>query len=207
MKPHVPIGALSRHLSAYRPLFRDRRLFDGFTALTHGILASGGLRLSQIARAAPRTTCTEHAERRLRRLVHGGNARADVRPARLTRVLTELGAQRLAGSDEVLVILDESDLRKPHSHRIEHLDTVRSLDDTLVHGFHTLTALGISSSGPRALLYHTSFSTLAPGFKSKNAEYRTAVNAVKDALTAHGVTRILWVLDRGFDALDFLRFL
>ncbi|PYE49455.1 hypothetical protein, partial [Deinococcus yavapaiensis] len=50
-------------------------------------------------------------------------------------------------------------------------------------------------------------STLAPGFKSKNAEYRTAVNAVKDALTAHGVTRILWVLDRGFDALDFLRFL
>ncbi|PYE53201.1 hypothetical protein, partial [Deinococcus yavapaiensis] len=95
MKPHVPIGALSRHLSAYRPLFRDRRLFDGFSALTHGILASGGLRLSQIARAAPRTTCTEHAERRLRRFVHNQNTRADLQPARLTRALTELGAKRL----------------------------------------------------------------------------------------------------------------
>ncbi len=207
MKPHVPRGAFSRHLQPLRPLFGDRRLFDGFSTTLHGLLASGGLRLSQIARCAPRTTCAEHAERRLRRLIHNQNARADLRPERLTKALTDLGARRLAGSDEVLVILDESDLRQPHSERIEYLDHVRALDGTPVRGFHTLTALGIASKGTRALLYQTSFSTLAPGFRSKNAEYRAAVLAVKNALAQQGVTRLIWVLDRGFDAIDLLRFL
>ncbi|MFD1731267.1 hypothetical protein ACFSC4_09690 [Deinococcus malanensis] len=207
MKTHVPRGAFSRHLQSFRPLFGDRRLFDGFSTTLHGILASGGLRLSQIARCAPGSTCTAHAERRLRRLIHNQNARADLRPARLTELLTDLGARRMAGSDEVLVILDESDLRKPHSKRIENLDRVRALDGTSVRGFHTLTTLGIASNGTRALLYQTSFSTLAPGFRSRNSEYRSAVLAVKHALAQQGVTRLLWVLDRGFDAIDFLRFL
>lgn len=207
MKPHVPLGAFTRHLQPFRPLFGDRRLFEGFSTTLHGVLASGGLRLSQIARCAPRTTRAEHAERRLRRLIHNQNARADLRPERLTEALTELGARRLAGSDEVLVILDESDLRKPHSERIEHLDQMRALDGTPVRGFHTLTALGVSSNGTRALLYQTSFSTLAPGFRSRNAEYRCAVLAVKNALAQQGVIRLIWVLDRGFDSIGFLRFL
>ena len=113
----------------------------------------------------------------------------------------------MAGTDEVLVILDESDLRKPHSEHLEHLDRVRSLQGTPVRGFHTLTALGIAANGTRALLYQTSFSTLAPGFRSKNSEYRTAVLAVKQALAEQGVTRLIWVLDRGFDTIGFLRFL
>lgn len=207
MKPYVPHGAFSRHLQPFRPLFGDRRLFDGFSTTLHGILASGGLRLSQIARCAPRTTCAEHAERRLRRLIHNQNARADLRPERLTEALTDLGARRMAGSDEVLVILDESDLRKPHSEQLEYLDQVRALDGSPVRGFHTLTALGIAATGTRALLYQTSFSTLAPGFRSKNSEYRSAVLTVKNALAQQGVTRLIWVLDRGFDAINFLRFL
>lgn len=118
-----------------------------------------------------------------------------------------MGARRMAGSDEVLVILDESDLRKPHSEHLEHLDRVRSLQGTPVRGFHTLCALGIAPNGTRAVLYQTSFSTLAPGFRSKNSEYRAAVLAVKDALAQQGVTRLVWVLDRGFDSIDLLRFL
>ncbi len=207
MKPYVPAGAFMRHVQPFQPLFRDRRLFQGFSTTLQGILASGGLRLSHIARCAPGTTCTEHAERRLRRLVHHQNARADLRPARLTQMLTDLGARRMVGSDEVLVILDESDLRKPHSEHLEYLDQVRSLQGTPIRGFHTLTALGIASTGTRALLYQTTFSTLAPGFQSKNSEYRAAVLAVKNALAQQGVTRLIWVLDRGFDTIDFLRFL
>lgn len=55
MKPYVPRGAFMRHLDAFQPLFRDRRLFQGFSTTVQGILASGGLRLSQIARCAPGT--------------------------------------------------------------------------------------------------------------------------------------------------------
>ena len=181
MNTFIPCGAFSRHLQQFQPLFGDRRLFAGFSSTLHGILGSGGLRLSQIARCAPTTTSTEHAERRLRRLIHNQNTRADLRPERLTQALTDLGARQMAGADEVLVILDESDLRKPHSKKIESLDRVRSLEGTTVRGFHTLTALGIASSGIRALLYQTSFSALAPGFRSKNSEYRAAVLAVKQA--------------------------
>ncbi len=203
----VSCGAFSRHLQPFQPLFGDRRLFAGFSSTLHGILGSGGLRLSQIARCAPRTTCTEHAERRLRRLVHNQNARADLRPERLGQALTDLGARRMAGAGEVLVILDESDLRKPQSQKIEHLDRVGSLEGQPIHGFHTLTALGIAPNGTRAVLFQTSFSTLAPGFRSKNSEYRAAVLAVKQALAEQGVTRLIWVLDRGFDTISFLRFL
>jgi hypothetical protein len=49
MKPYVPAGAFMRHVQPFQPLFRDRRLFQGFSTTLQGILASGGLRLSQIA--------------------------------------------------------------------------------------------------------------------------------------------------------------
>jgi len=205
MNTDVPRGAFSRHLRQFQLLFSDRRLFAGSSSTLHSILGSRGLRLSQIARCAPTTTRSEHAERRLRRLIHNQNARADLRPERLSQALTDLGARRMASADEVLVILDESDLRKPHSEHLEHLDHVRSLQGTPVHGFHTLTALGIAPSGTRALLYQTSFSTLALGFRSKNSAYRAAVLAVKHALAEQGVRRLIWVLDRGFDTIGFLR--
>ncbi len=61
---------------------------------------------------------------------------------------------------------------------MEHLDTVRNLDGEPVAGFHTLTVLGIGESGVRALLYQSSFSTTAPGFRSVNEEYRKAMKQV-----------------------------
>ncbi|WP_344982471.1 hypothetical protein [Deinococcus rubellus] len=119
MNTSVPCGAFSRHLQQFQPLFGDRRLFAGFSSTRHGILSFGGLHLWQIARCAPTTTCTKHAERWLRRLSHNQNARADLRPECLTQTLNDLGARQLAGADEVLVILDESDLCKPHSEKME----------------------------------------------------------------------------------------
>ena len=88
--------------------------------------------------------------------------------------------------NEVLVILDESDLRKPHSERIEHLDRVRSLQGTPVRGFHTLTVLGIAANGTRALLYQTCFSVLAPGFRSKNSEYRPCGTRCQERVSTAG---------------------
>jgi len=76
----------------------------------------------------------------------------------LSRVLSETGAKQLKGEHEVLLIIDESDLRKPFASELEHLDTVRDLEGNPVPGFHTLTVLGIGESGKRALLYQTSFS-------------------------------------------------
>jgi hypothetical protein len=191
----------------YRPLFKDQRLYEGFQATLWGILASGSCCVNRIASASPLTGTTAHAERRIRRLIHGQNRRALLTPEVLSQQLSEQGAKRLAGDHEVLLMLDASDLRKPYANRIAHLDTVRSLEGTPTRGFLTLTVLGIGQRGQRALLYHACFSTRAPDFKSLSACYLAAIDQVTQVLTQQGVGRCIWVLDRGFDNLKVIQHL
>ena len=60
-------------------------------------------------------------------MLHGENQRAEVDADDLGKVLSEAGAKRLAGEQEVLLVIDESDLRKPYSRRLEYLDSVSDL--------------------------------------------------------------------------------
>lgn len=196
---------LDTFCQGYRDLFRDARLFDGFTATLTGILASGSTRLSQIARAAPQTAPTPHAERRLRRLVHGQNSRSSLTADVLGERLTQRGASQLAGLAEVVVVMDGSDLRKPHAHDLKSLSSVRSLGEGFVPGYHTLNAIGLTQDGRRVLLYHHLYSPLAPGFKSENTEVQTAVTTLARALHGVGVGRVIFVLDRGFDSEALIR--
>jgi hypothetical protein len=91
-----PLTALESFTSDYRDLFKDARLYKGFQATITGILASGTTRVRQIARAAPQTGCTPHSERRIRRLIHNQNQRADVSVEQLTAKITSQGAKHLA---------------------------------------------------------------------------------------------------------------
>jgi len=101
-------------------------------------------------------------------------------------------------------MMDESDLRKPFASCIEHLDTVRSLEGTAVAGFHTLNVLAIGKSGTRAIVYHHSFSTLEPSFKSVSDEHKKAIEVVTKALRAQSIGRLLWIMDRGFDDIKVM---
>lgn len=179
-------GQLALFAHGYRDLFGDPRLFSGFQDVLSGILASGSTRLRQIARAAPRAGVRPHAERRVRRFVAGQNQRAVVQADTLGARLTTQGAARLAGQDEVVVVLDGSDLRKPHSRQLEHLSTVRALDGDLVPGYPTLNAIGLGSAGTRALLYHLTYSPSMPGFQSQNALVHAAVQAIALGLACGG---------------------
>jgi len=206
-----PLSALEQYSLGYQDLFHDRRLFKGFQATLSGILSSGSTRVRQIARAAPQTGCTPHSERRFRRLIHAQPKRADLSVESLEAHITVLdktaptgpvrarGAERLAGQSEVRVLLDGSDLRKPHSTALESLSTVRALDGDLIPGYPTLNAVGVGSDGVQALLYHHTYSSLESGFKSEGDEVKKAIEAVTRALRQVGVGRILWILDRGFD--------
>ena len=197
---------LTTYASSYRDLFGDRRLFDGFVGTLQGILGSQSLHMSKIANASSLLPGA-HAERRVRRLVHGDNQRAPLAAEALTERLTEEGAKKLSWEGEVLLVLDESDLRKPFASSMEHLDMVRSLDGELVPGFRTLNILGIGASGKRAILYHQSFSASAPGFESVGVEYKRAMDKVTSALRGVGVGRLLWVVDRAGDDLALMRHL
>lgn len=199
------VGGLSDFVQPYRSLFRDRRLFTAFEAAIAGILSSGSTRLAQMARVAPGTGASPHAERRLRRLVHHQHQRSDLSADTLGDHIQAQGAARVAGVDEMVVILDGSDLRKPHSQALEHLDTVRDLKGQPVAGYRTLNAIGLTPDGHQTLLYHTLYSTLAPGFTSENTVILQALTRITQALRAVGVLRIIFVLDRGFDSVRIFR--
>lgn len=201
------VASLQDFTSPYKTLLKDRRRHQGFDACVWGIIGSGSCKVAQIAVSNPLTADVKYSERRLRRLVHGDNQRAQVSAETLGSIFTLEGAKRLKGEHEVLLILDESDLRKPYASELEHLDTVRDLEGRPVAGFDTLTVLGIGASGERALLYQTSFSTRASGFMSINDEYRKAIEQVSEALREQRVGRLLWVMDRGFDDSKLLSWL
>jgi hypothetical protein len=124
--------------------------------------------------------------------------RSDLDPDRLVAKLGAHGVAALREEPHVWVVLDGSDLRKPHATQMEHLQRVRKLDGSgTVPGYATLNVLGIGRER-RGILYHRLYSSRAPDFVSEPAEVRTAIRAVGAALAPddHAVTAIL---DRGFD--------
>ena len=194
-----PESALKSFTQDYSDLFHDHRLFTAFQATITGIIASQSTRITQIAKSAPQTGLVPHSEKRIRRLIHNKNQRANLTPEIISSKLTSKGAKQLAKHDEVKVILDGSDLRKPHSTHLEFLSSVRDLNGNPVNGYPTLNAIGIGQHNKQALLYHKTFSPLDPNFKSEREEIKIAIQTVTTALRAQGVGRIIWILDRGFD--------
>ena len=125
--------------------------------------------------------------------------RSELSEGRLTQALQAAGVARLSEADEVWVVLDSSDLRKPHAEQMEALMQVRDLDGKLVPGYRVLNALGITP-GERGLLYHRLFSSQETGFESEPREYRQAIRSVGEALgQLEPGPEVTWLLDRAFD--------
>jgi Transposase DDE domain len=127
--------------------------------------------------------------------------RSPLDPERLSAALQAHGVARLRGEPSVWVVLDGSDLRKPHAAAMEHLQRVRRADGTgTVPGYVTLNAIGIAP-GKRGLLFHKLFSSAEPGFASESAERRAAVRDLGRALAplAADGTEVTQILDSGFD--------
>ena len=129
-------------------------------------------------------------------------ARSELDPGKLAAKLQAHGVARLRGEPHVWVVLDGSDLRKPHAARMEHPQRVKRLEGGgTVNGYRTLNALGIGAGGRRGLLYHALFSSHGPGFVSEAEETRAAIRSVGAALAplvAEGAA-VTTVLDAGFD--------
>jgi hypothetical protein len=136
-------------------------------------------------------------------MLHGETtARSELEPEKLAAKLQAHGVARLRGEADIWVVLDGSDLRQPHAEAREHLQRVKRLaGGGTVNGYRTLNAIGVGPGGRRGLLYHTLFSSHAPGFVSEPEEVRAAVRSVGAALAplAEAGSRITEILDAGFD--------
>ena len=127
--------------------------------------------------------------------------RSELDPDKLAAKLQAHGVERLRGERDLWVVLDGSDLRKPHAERMEHLQRVKRLaGGGTVNGYRTLNAIGMAG-GRRGLLYHKLFSSHAPDFVSEPDEVRAAIRSVGAALAplAADGAEVTEILDAGFD--------
>jgi hypothetical protein len=136
----------------------------------------------------------------MRRMLRGETTkRSALNPEQLAATLQAHGVARLCDETDLWVILDGSDLRKPHATAMEHLGRVKRLAGPgTVPGYSTLNAIGLGTQGRRGLLYHRLFSSTAPDFVSESAEERAAIAAV-GAAVAPLEADVTWILDSGFD--------
>ena len=148
---------------------------------------------------SPELAAVKHGERRVRRLVMGESTRrSSGLDAEHVTAIAEQGAEQLAGSAELTLVLDGMELRREGATAQEHLMQVKDLDGALVNGYRSFNVLGIGMEHKRGPLYHDLFSSQAPGFKSENTEIEQALATTKASVQHLDVPKT-WVLDRGFD--------
>lgn len=136
-------------------------------------------------------------------MLHGETTqRSELDPDQLVAKLQAHGVAQLQGEPHVWVIIDGSDLRKPHAAEMEHLQRVKRLHGPgTVPGYSTLNVIGVGTGGRRGLLYHRLYSSHAPTFLSEPAEVRSAIRSVGAALAplVTAGTEVTEILDSGFD--------
>ncbi len=124
--------------------------------------------------------------------------RSTLDAAALLGRLQARGVAQLRDEAAVWVLVDGSDLRKPHAQAMEGLQRVKRLHGAgTVPGYRTINAIGVGRQR-RGLLYHHLFSSTAAGFLSESAETQTALASVGAAL-APLAADVTYIFDSGFD--------
>jgi hypothetical protein len=123
----------------------------------------GGQRVSRLARRKHQALAIQTAES-------------------LTALLRERGVEHLGAgeSEELWLVADGSELRKPYAREMPCLMRVQDLDGSLVSGYRTMNVVGITPSR-RAILYHRLFSVKETDFTSESLEVQRALQEVHAA--------------------------
>ncbi len=193
---------VAMYLRPFAPLIGDQRTHVTFMETIKGIIAAGSLVCQRIAAQSPVLAVVEHGVQRVLRMVTGkSTTRSQLDATSRTAKLRERAVDHIATAlaDELWLIADNSELRKPHAQAMPHLMRVKDLDGGFVNGYRTLNVIGITPSR-RGVLYHRLFSSQAPGFVSESHEVQQALTTVSQAITSlKACMRVTWILDSGFD--------
>jgi len=199
---------LTSYVKQFDGLIGDQRTSKTFGETIKGIIAAGSLICQQIAAHSAELSKGKKGSQRVIRLATGESTqRSELDAEHLTKRLREVAVEQLAQApeEELWLIAESSDPRKPYAEVMEYLMPVRDLDEQLVPGYRTLNVIGLTP-GRRGLLYHRLFSSHAPDFVSEPAEVQQALSTVSQALTplkAHKT--VTWLLDSGFDDIAVWR--
>ena len=201
-------GPWQSYLKRFDGLIKDARTRRTFQESIKGIMAAGTLVCQRMAACSAMLAHVKDGAQRIIRLATGESAqRSQVDAEHLTEQLRAVALEQLAQApeDELWLIADGSDLRKPYAEAMPALMQVRDLEGNLVPGYRTLNVLGITP-GQRGILYHRLFSSEEPGFVSEPAEVQQALETVSQAVAAlRSGKHITWILDNGFDDIAVWR--
>ena len=127
--------------------------------------------------------------------------RSPLDAAAVVAALQAHGVEQLRGEPSGWVIVDGSDLRKPHASEMACLQRVKRLGgEGTVPGYPTLNVIGLGKQR-RGLPYHKLSSSAAPDFLSAPLEARHAIRSVGGAPAAQAAAGcdITAIVDRGLD--------
>jgi hypothetical protein len=193
---------LTSYVKQFDGLIGDQRTRKTFGEIVKGIIAAGSLICQQIAAQSAELSKGKKGSQRVIRLATGKSTkRSQVDAQHLTQRLRQVAVEQLeqAPEEELWLIADGSDLRKPYAEAMPYLMQVRDLDEQLVPGYRTLNVIGLTP-GRRGLLYHRLFSSSAPDFVSEPAEVQEALQTVSQALAPLKEHKtVSWLMDNGFD--------
>lgn len=160
-----------------------------------GIQARGSVRLSEIGRALGEPTALKKVIERIGRHLKRPEVRNRVRAN-----LLELGAGKVG--EETLLVVDLTDIGKPHARKMEHLARVRDgSTGEFTNGYWCCQVVGVEPGEADVVpLYQALYSQKAPDFVSENEEIEKATEAVFEASGGRGVV----VIDRGGDRIQLL---
>ncbi|MFN2217172.1 MAG: transposase, partial [Anaerolineae bacterium] len=192
----------AEYLGHFDGLIGDKRTGETFGEIVRGIINAGSLVCQRIAAHSPLLSAAKDGAQRVIRLAKGESTkRSDLDATHLVQALCERGVAHLAESetDELWLIADPSDLRKPYAQEMPDLMEVKDLDGKLVPGYRTLNVLGVTP-GRRGILYHRLFSSVAEDFVSEPLEVQRGLKEVSQAVAPLKESRaVSWIVDRGFD--------
>lgn len=195
-------GLLPGYLASFDGLIGDKRTGVTFRETVKGIIGAGSLVCQRIAASSATLSEAKEGGQRVSRMATGESTkRSQIDAESVTAVLRERGIEHLtqADTDELWLIGDGSDLRKPYAREMPDMMLVRDLDGNLVSGYRTLNVVGITPSR-RGVLYHRLFSSKEDDFLSESLEAQQMLQTVSAALVAakQRIT-VSWILDSGFD--------
>jgi hypothetical protein len=195
-------GPLAEYLGQFDDLIGDKRTGETFREVVGGIIGGGSLVCQQIAAHSAVLSAAKNGAQRVIRFAKGESTkRSPLDAEHLVAALCQRGVEQLSQSeaDELWLIADPSDLRKPYANEMPDLMEVRDLDGELVPGYRTLNVLGVTP-GRRGILYHHLFSSRAEDFVSEPREMQRGLKQVSQAVASlKKRMSVSWILDNGFD--------
>jgi len=202
------INLLSGYLEQFDHLIGDKRTGVTFREIVTSIISAGNLICQRIAAHSPILAAAKDGGQRVIRFVTGESTkRSEVDAPHLIAELCKRGVEQLSQSaaDEVWLMGDGSDLRKPYAKQMPDLMQVRGLDGRLVKGYRTLNVIG-QVPQQRSILYHRLFSSQEKDFISEPHEVQQMLRTVSQAVAPlKERMKVSWVLDSGFDDIAVWR--